>query len=344
MSQELSVLIRWQIQTFDLPFEFAGCAASHAASKMFLTPDDGQEVYVFDLTESTEPPTLEVLGETDDDVTGIAVYASEKGTNDYLLVGLESSVVVYEYPWEPIGTLDIAGLEEPEIQGLSLYQSSTEKYPEGVLAYAVEAEDVQGFGLSSLEGALFDLGVTPNADFDPRRPYGCGLPSPISAQCSYNGYKKTDGGCECFAGFAGAACEEIKCQDDCSGNGLCVGPDTCQCEDGWGGLHCSFLVVEPEFETDANGDDGDDPAIWISPVSPELSRIITTTKSGEGAGLAVFDLEGNQLQMHLAEEPNNVDVIYGFQAGNRTVDLAYAACRGDNTLWYVPCDTIEGPD
>lgn len=300
---------------------------------MFLTPDDGKDIYYFDLVESTEPPTLEIIGEADDSVTGIAVYASQQGTEDYLLVGLENTVSVYQHPWEKIGVLTLTGLEEPEIQGLSLHQSSTDRYPDGVLVYAVEAEDVQGFGISSLEGALVDLGVTVNTEFDPRRPYGCRTASPISAHCSFNGFKKVDGGCDCFAGFTGAACDDFQCQDDCAGKGVCLGPDTCRCDDGWGGLYCSFLVVEPDFETDANGDDGDDPAIWISPVAPELSRIITTTKSGGGAGFAVFDLEGNQLQTLFAEEPNNVDVIYSFQAGNRTVDLAYAACRGDNTLW-----------
>jgi 3-phytase len=95
------------------------------------------------------------------------------------------------------------------------------------------------------------------------------------------------------------------------------------------------LLVEPRYETDANGADGDDPAIWISPEAPELSRIVTTTKSGEGAGLAVYDLEGNQLQIMYSNEPNNVDIIYNFAVGDRTVDLAYAACRGDNTLWFA---------
>ena len=92
-------------------------------------------------------------------------------------------------------------------------------------------------------------------------------------------------------------------------------------------------MVEPVAETDANGGDGDDPAIWVSPSDKAESRIITTTKSESGAGFAVFDLSGAKLQTTPAEEPNNVDVIYGFQAGNRTVDLVYAACRGDNTLW-----------
>ncbi|KAH8150331.1 uncharacterized protein LAJ45_05542 [Morchella importuna] len=89
----------------------------------------------------------------------------------------------------------------------------------------------------------------------------------------------------------------------------------------------------PKYETDPNGSDGDDPAIWIAPGnSTENSRIITTTKSELGAGFGVFDLTGKKLQTMAAEEPNNVDVIYDFPVGNRTADLVFAACRGDNTL------------
>jgi 3-phytase len=39
------------------------------------------------------------------------------------------------------------------------------------------------------------------------------------------------------------------------------------------------------------------------------------------------------LQHFTAQEPNNVDIIYNITIGNRRTDLAYAACRGDNTLW-----------
>lgn len=241
---------------------------------------------------------------------------------------------MYEYPWTLISTLGIAGLDEVEVQGLSVYQASTSSFPAGALSFAIEAEDVLGFGLSSLEGTLKALDIEPNTDFDPRTPYTCPQKSTIVKQCNFNGFfDKETKSCDCFAGFTGPKCRKVKCDDDCSGHGSCVGPDTCVCDAGWGGLHCAFVVVEPDFETEANGSDGDDPAIWISPVSAELSRIITTTKSGEGAGIAVFDLKGEQLQMMLAEEPNNVDIIYGFQMGDRVVDLAYAACRGDNTLW-----------
>jgi 3-phytase len=63
-----------------------------------------------------------------------------------------------------------------------------------------------------------------------------------------------------------------------------------------------------------------------------LSRIITTTKSAKVAGFGVFNLDGKLLQTIPAGEPNNFDAIYGFQAGQRKVDLAFAACPEDDSL------------
>ena len=97
-----------------------------------------------------------------------------------------------------------------------------------------------------------------------------------------------------------------------------------------------ITATPAKYETDANGADGDDPAIWVNAADPAESRIITTTKSEEGAGLGVFDLRGKLKGRMDAGEPNNVDVIYGFDLGGRKVDLAVAACRRDNTLWYAP--------
>jgi 3-phytase len=309
---------------------------SESAEKMYLSADDDKDIYVFSLTESIGAPKVTKAGEAEDDVTGVAVYVSNVTSKDYLLVAQKDVVAVYASPFELLGTLKLDGLEDLEIQGLNVYQAATTKYPYGALTFAVEAEEVTGFGLASLDGAIQKVGVKTNEKYDPRVHIGCRKRSPICEACSKNGYclksgKSTD--CQCFVGFKGKSCDKIQCVDDCSGNGKCVGPNICKCEPGWGGLHCSFLLVEPSYETDANGGDGDDPAIWISPVSKDQSRIITTTKSAAGAGLGLFDLTGKLLQTIPAGEPNNVDIIYNFQAGSRKVDLAFAACREDDTLW-----------
>lgn len=317
-----------------MPFEASACAVSPSAGRLFLSADDDKSVYYFDLAESTKSPKFSTLGQAENDVTGLAVYVSKRGTPDYLFVAQEDTIAVYTQSFEPIGTLSLTGLEDIEVQGLSVYQAATSKYPLGAIAYAIEADDdVAGFGVSSLQGVIEELGVSVNSEYDPRHQAACSSHSPICKKCSGNGFcdKKSD--CSCFAGFTGKKCDKFQCTDNCSGNGRCVGPNKCQCEKGWGGLHCSFIVVQPSYETDQNGGDGDDPAIWISPEAPEKSRIITTTKSAQGAGLGVFDLTGNLLQTIPAGEPNNVDIIYGFEAGDRKIDLAFAACREDDTLW-----------
>lgn len=332
--RESNKLTQRQIQTFPILVEPSGCAASPSLSKMFLSADDDKDVYVFDLAESTTPPVVSKIGEAENDVTGVAAYVSNTTGVDYLFVAMEDTVAVYEPPFSLLGNLKLTGHEDIEIQGLGLYQGSTPTYPGGALTYAIEAEGVAGFGVSSLDSAIQALGLEVNTAYDPK--IGCNKSSPICSACSGHGYCNKEGRgveCACFAGWTGSTCSVFTCEGDCSGNGKCVGPNICQCEKGWGGLHCSFVLVEPNAETDANGGDGDDPAIWISPTDRGQSRIITTTKSEEGAGLAVFDLSGTLLQTIPASEPNNVDVIYNFPAGSRTIDLAYAACRGDDTLW-----------
>ncbi|KAK1982660.1 phytase [Colletotrichum cereale] len=323
-----------EVQSIPIPTEFSGCAVVKSRSKMIATAEDDKDLYTFDLKESTTAPEITKLGEAPDDVTGIAIYVSNTTGLDYLFVAQEDSIGVYEYPFDLLGSIKLTGLEDIEVEGLSLYQGSTSKYPTGALGFSLEADpDFEGFGLMSLDGALSELGVSVNTAYDPHDQAGCRARSTICDACSGNGYCQANGlGCGCFAGFTGDKCDVFQCTDNCSGRGECVGPNQCKCEDGWGGLHCSFLLVEPSYETDQNGGDGDDPAIWISPVSTEKSRIITTTKSTVGAGLGVFDLTGKLLQTIPAAEPNNVDIIYNFQVGGRKVDLAFAACRGDDTL------------
>ena len=106
--------------------------------------------------------------------------------------------------------------------------------------------------------------------------------------------------------------------------------------------------VRPQFETsplfddDAGGNaDGDDPAIWVHPQHPRLSLVIGTKKNG---GLSVYTLQGHEIQDIPTppspgpdDEPgrfNNVDILYNFQLGNRTVDLAITTDRGRDHLRF----------
>lgn len=109
-------------------------------------------------------------------------------------------------------------------------------------------------------------------------------------------------------------------------------------------------IAQPKLETPVTQDsadantplqgDSDDPAIWIHPNNPNESLVISTLKDG---GATVFDLQG-QVQQTIAPSDvnselgfgdiryNNVDVIYDFQLGQKTVDLAVFSDRENDTL------------
>ncbi|KAL4884315.1 hypothetical protein BJY04DRAFT_225603 [Aspergillus karnatakaensis] len=312
-----------EIQTFELPVEPSSCAVSTADDLVYIAAED-DTIYTFTAAESTTAPEIQTLGHVEEDISGLAVYVTSE--SHYLFVAQENIVEVHSPSLELKGTLSLTGAEDIEIAGTSIYQTASRKYPYGLLSYAYETDSGAGFGISSLEPVFTGLKLQENTAYTPR------TERPSKQSSELNGFKNSNGSLSCFAGFTGSKCEQTTCINDCSGYGACVGPNECKCSGPWAGPDCSWVGAEPKYETDANGGDGDDPAIWISPKNPKLSTIITTTKSEVGAGLAVFDLAGNVLQTMAAGEPNNVDVIYGFQIGNRSIDLAYAACREDDTL------------
>ncbi|KAL2867549.1 uncharacterized protein BJX67DRAFT_79773 [Aspergillus lucknowensis] len=317
---ELEIL---EIQTFPVPVEASSCAVSPEDGVVYIAAED-KTIYSFTAEESTAAPEIQTVGEATDDISGLAVYVTRK--SHYLFVAQTDVIEVYTSDFQLKGSLSLIGAEDIEIEATVIYQTNSTQYPYGVIGYAVETAESKGFGVSSLGPAFTKLLLDPNTSYTPRS--SC----PPAQEQPLNGFKNPDGTLSCFAGFTGPKCEEIICPNACSNQGTCVGPNECECRSPHAGPDCSWIGVAAKYETDANGGDGDDPAIWISSRGANESTIITTTKSELGAGLAVFDLAGNLLQTITAGEPNNVDVIYGFRAGNRTVDLAYAACREDDTL------------
>ncbi|MFA9272104.1 MAG: phytase, partial [Baekduiaceae bacterium] len=94
----------------------------------------------------------------------------------------------------------------------------------------------------------------------------------------------------------------------------------------------------PLFEDEGN--DADDPAIWVNPLLRDRSVIVATKKD---AGLTAFDLGGRTLQDiaappapagddHAAGRFNNVDVVYGARIGRVTRDLAIVSDRGSDKI------------
>lgn len=101
-------------------------------------------------------------------------------------------------------------------------------------------------------------------------------------------------------------------------------------------------VLLPTVQTElipSPGDAADDPAIWLHPSDPSASRVLGTDKRN---GLAVYDLNGKQLQYLPVGRLNNVDVRHGFQLGERQVDLAVASNRDHNSLQVFTIDPANG--
>ncbi|QTF10901.1 phytase [Brenneria izadpanahii] len=77
------------------------------------------------------------------------------------------------------------------------------------------------------------------------------------------------------------------------------------------------------------GDAADDPAIWVNPVDGAASRILATDKQ---RGLLVYDLQGRKLQDLPVGRINNVDLRKGLLLDGKTIDLAVASNRDNNSL------------
>ena len=87
--------------------------------------------------------------------------------------------------------------------------------------------------------------------------------------------------------------------------------------------------VRPVVRTAPLPDDADDPAIWTHPRDLRLSLILGTNKARAPRGaIGVFDLSGRMLQrIDGIDQPNNIDVAYGFVLGRARIDIAAATER-----------------
>jgi 3-phytase len=101
--------------------------------------------------------------------------------------------------------------------------------------------------------------------------------------------------------------------------------------------------VVATVETDPvpnSGDAADDPALWIHPGDAALSTIIGTDKKG---GLAVYDLDGSEIQYLADGQMNNVDIRYGFELDGDAVALVTAGneSTGGIATYRVDPDTRQ---
>jgi 3-phytase len=77
------------------------------------------------------------------------------------------------------------------------------------------------------------------------------------------------------------------------------------------------------------GDAADDPAIWVHPSDPAASLVLATDKK---RGLAVYDLQGRELQFLPVGRINNVDLRRDVQLGSERMDIAAATQRDEHGI------------
>jgi 3-phytase len=103
--------------------------------------------------------------------------------------------------------------------------------------------------------------------------------------------------------------------------------------------------VVPTVETTPvpqTGDAADDAAVWINPSNPAGSTVIGTDKQG---GIAVYDLDGRQLQyLDQGARTNNVDLRPNFPLGGQSVALVAASDRtvGNREIVLYRVDPATG--
>jgi 3-phytase len=129
-----------------------------------------------------------------------------------------------------------------------------------------------------------------------------------------------------FLAFLGAGC-----YGDASDNGggsSNESPSTAE-------LRVEPVPVTASVETESargEGDIADDPAIWVNPEDEGSSLVIGANKDESTGGLHVFGLDGKERQYLAVGEMNNVDLRYGFELGEGSVDLVGATNRSSDTI------------
>ena len=100
-------------------------------------------------------------------------------------------------------------------------------------------------------------------------------------------------------------------------------------------------VTTADAETDAlknrskRDDAADDPAIWVNPADASQSRIIGSDKKG---GIAIYNLQGDELFYYADGNMNNIDVRQNIATENGPIDIAACSNRTDNTIEFYRID------
>ena len=104
-------------------------------------------------------------------------------------------------------------------------------------------------------------------------------------------------------------------------------------------------VVMADIETTpvnspTSTDAADDPAIWVHPNEPSLSLILGTNKK---SGIAIYNLQGEEVHFYDVGNVNNIDVRYGFRFDNGNKgDIAACSERIHNKILIYRINDNDG--
>ena len=99
-------------------------------------------------------------------------------------------------------------------------------------------------------------------------------------------------------------------------------------------------TVAATLETESSGNDPDDPAIFVHPTDPALSRIIATDK---GLGIFFYDLDGRIVDTIPDLAPNNVDLRHRVDIGEESLVLGTTVDRNRDILFTFGIDDDGHP-
>ena len=81
------------------------------------------------------------------------------------------------------------------------------------------------------------------------------------------------------------------------------------------------------------------PAIWVNPADPSRSLIYGSNKQG---GLAVYNLEGEEIAYYPLGKINNVDILYHYPLGDSILTLLGCSNRTDQSIDILGINPFDG--
>ncbi|MDB4539541.1 phytase [Saprospiraceae bacterium] len=98
-----------------------------------------------------------------------------------------------------------------------------------------------------------------------------------------------------------------------------------------------YPIIETKaIHANSTEDAADDPAIWVNPQEPSKSLIYGSNKKG---GLAVYNLQGDEVDYYPLGNINNVDIIYNFPFKDSLITVLGCSNRSDQSIDLLKINT-----